>query len=107
MEKKIKIGITGSSGVLGSALKKILKKNNYEVIIFKSDIRSYSKIKNWITKTKINAIFHLASLVPVKICNNNPFDACSINIGGTFNILESMIKLKKKPWFFYASTSNV
>jgi len=107
LNKKIKIGITGSTGVLGSILTKKLNQKNYNVFIFKSDIRKISKVRNWIKNNKFDVIFHLASLVPVKLCNNDPLKACSINIGGTNNLLNSIKSLDKKPWIFYASTSHV
>jgi nucleoside-diphosphate-sugar epimerase len=105
--KMIIIGITGSTGVLGSTLLRKLKKKNYKVVCFRSDIRKIAKVRSWVKKNNFDAIFHLASMVPVNLCNKNPLDACFINIGGTKNILKSISKLKKKPWFFYASTSHV
>ena len=45
--------------------------------------------------------------MPTKVCDENPLKACSINIGGTINILNAIKKLEQKPWFFYASTSHV
>ena len=105
-KKKIKIGITGSTGVLGKLLKKNLKKK-YKVVCFRSDISKISKVRNWLEINRFDAIFHLASMVPVKMCEKNPYEACSTNIGGTKNILDSINKLKKKPWLFYASTSHV
>jgi GDP-4-dehydro-6-deoxy-D-mannose reductase len=105
--KMIRIGITGSTGVLGSILLRKLKKKNYKVACFRSDIRKIEKIRSWVKKNNFDAIFHLASIVPVNLCNKNPLNACYINIGGTKNILETISKLKKKPWFFYASTSHV
>lgn len=103
----MKIGITGSSGVLGSILLKKLKKKKCTISLFNSDIQKSSKVNKWVKKNNFDAIFHLAAIVPVKACNENPLLACSTNIGGVFNILESLIRLKKKPWFFYASTSHV
>ena len=105
-KNKIKIGITGSTGVLGKILTKSLKKK-YKVVCFRSDIRKISKVRKWIKNNKFDAIFHLASLVPVKACEKNPYKACEINIGGTKNILDSINKVEKKPWFFYSSTSHV
>lgn len=108
LNKKIKIGITGSTGVLGSILTKKFKiKKKYNINIFQSDICNSSKVRKWITSNNFDAIFHLASLVPVRLCDSNPLKACSINIGGTHNLLNSMKTLNKKPWFFYASTSHV
>lgn len=107
INKKIIIGITGSTGVLGSVLFQKLKKKNYKVVCFRSDIRKIDKVRSWVKKNNFDAIFHLAAIVPVNLCNKNPLDACYVNIDGTKNILESISKFKKKPWFFYASTSHV
>jgi nucleoside-diphosphate-sugar epimerase len=101
-----RIGITGGTGVLGSILTKKLKKN-YTVINFDHDIQNISKVKKWVKKNNFDAIFHLASIASVKICNENPLKACSVNVIGTKNLLESIAEIKKKPWLFYASTSHV
>tara|TARA_X000000950_G_C13859336_1_gene638022 strand:- start:668 stop:1495 length:828 start_codon:yes stop_codon:yes gene_type:complete len=104
----LKIGITGSTGVLGrNILKKINLKTKIKIIPFKFDIKNSSKVKKWIMKNNFDVIFHLAAIVPVKICEENPLKACSVNIGGTINILNAIKNIKKKPWFFYASTSHV
>jgi nucleoside-diphosphate-sugar epimerase len=108
IDKKIKIGITGSTGVLGSILcKKLEKKKKYKVFKFKHDIKNISKVNQWIKKNNFDSIFHLASIVPVTKCNEDPLEASQTNVGGTFNILNSLSTQKKIPWFFYASTSHV
>ena len=61
----MKIGITGYSGSLGKTLIKINKSN--KIYRFKGDIRKKSDIKNWFKNKKIDAIFHLAAIVPIKI----------------------------------------
>jgi len=104
----LKIGITGSTGVLGKhILKKIKIKKKYTIISYKSDIQNTLEVERWIKKNNFDAIFHLAAIVPTKVCDENPLKACSINIGGTINILNAIKKLEQKPWFFYASTSHV
>jgi UDP-glucose 4-epimerase/GDP-4-dehydro-6-deoxy-D-mannose reductase len=103
----MKIGITGSTGVLGKHLLKKLKQKKYRTVTFDHDIQEESKVKKWVKKNSFDAIFHLAAIVPVLECNDNPLKTCSINIGGIINILEATTELKKKPWFFYASTSHV
>ncbi len=102
----LKIGITGGTGVLGSILNRKLKKK-YKVLNFNKDIRNISNVKRWTMKNNFDVIFHLASIASVKLCNENPLKACSVNIIGTKNLLESIIGVKKKPWVFYASTSHV
>ena len=103
----MKIGITGSTGVLGQHLLKKLKQKKYRTVTFDHDIQEMSKVKKWVKKNNFDAIFHLAAIVPVLECNDNPLKTCSINIGGIVNIFEGIKGLKKKPWFFYASTSHV
>lgn len=102
----IKIGVTGYNGILGKKLKKKLEKI-FEVNCFRYDIRNKSKVKNWILNNKFDAIFHLAAIVPVVVCDKIPMKTCSVNIGGTQNIIDSIKILNKKPWLFYASTSHV
>jgi nucleoside-diphosphate-sugar epimerase len=103
----MKIGITGGGGVIGKILKKKIEKNNFKVVNFNSDIRNSIKIKKWIKKNNFDTIFHLAALVSVKECEKNPLKTCEINIGGTIKILDAIAKQKKKPFFFFTSTSHV
>ena len=94
-----KIGVTGGTGVLGSILCRKLKKN-YTVVKFNHDIQNVLKVKEWVKKNNFDAIFHLASIASVKLCNENPLKACSTNIIGTKNLLESISGLKKNHGFF-------
>ena len=81
-------------------------KKNYTVVKFNHDIQNVLKVKEWV-KNNFDAIFHLASIASVKLCNENPLKACSTNIIGTKNLLEFISWVKEKPWLFYASTSHV
>jgi nucleoside-diphosphate-sugar epimerase len=103
----MKIGVTGGTGVLGRILLKKLKKKNFKVLNFNSDIRNSSNIKKWVQRNSFDIIFHLAALVSVSECEKNPLKACEINIGGTIKILDAISELKKKPLFFFTSTSHV
>jgi len=103
----MKIGITGGRGVIGKILIKKLKKNNFKIINFNSDIRNSIEINKWIKKNNFDIVFHLAALVSVKKCEEKPLKACEINIGGTIKILDAIANQKKKPFFFFTSTSHV
>ena len=94
-----KIGVTGGTGVLGSILCRKLKKN-YTVVKFNHDIQNVLKVKEWVKKNNFDAIFHLASIASVKLCNENPLKACSTNIIGTKNLLRVYFWVKEKTMAF-------
>ena len=97
--------ITGSSGVLGKAIKKYLPYKFYE---FKKDITNIKDIEKWTTQKDFDIIIHCAALVPTNKVNNNYKKAYNINVNGSLNLVNSILKKKKKPkWFFFASTSHV
>ena len=64
----LKIGITGSTGVLGSDLKKQIKKN---ISVFKGDIAKKNDVYDWIKSNKFKSIYHLAAIVPIKEFNRS------------------------------------
>jgi nucleoside-diphosphate-sugar epimerase len=100
------VGLTGSTGVLGSEL--ISKSKNINFRYFDGDIRNFDHVKNWINNNDLDSIIHLAAVVPIRKVNSNKKKAYDVNFLGTKNLVDS-IKLKKvkKIWFFLASTSHV
>ena len=102
----MKIGITGSSGVLGQRLISYL--NNYNLSKFRGDITSNFEVEKWIKYSNFDAIIHLAAVVPVDLVNKNKILAKKVNYEGTKIIIDNLKKFySKKIWFFYASTSHV
>ena len=102
----MKIGITGSTGNLGTYLKKILINN--DLIYFKKRIENKKDVNNWIIKNNFDSIIHLAAIVPTALINKNKKLALKINVQGTINIVNGINKFaNKKIWFFYSSTSHV
>jgi len=100
----IKIGITGHSGSLGKEIAK--SKFGFNYSFFKGDVRSKNKILKWIEGENLDAIIHLAAIVPIKIVNNNQKKAYDVNYKGTKNIID-VVKKNKIKWIFFASTSHV
>ena len=49
----LKIGITGSTGVIGSELKKKIKNN---ISVFKGDITKKKEVDLWVSKNKFKSI---------------------------------------------------
>lgn len=103
--------ITGFEGFLGSNLSKvlipsgakifgldikvkrkdtILAASDYKKItVIKGSVTDLKLLKNIIAENKINILFHLAAEAIVGKCHNNPLCAFSVNIKGTWNILEA------------------
>ncbi len=100
----MKIGITGSTGTLGSYISKKYK----NIKKFKGKIENKKNVDNWIKKNNLDVIIHLAAIVPVKKVNSNKKKALLVNLDGTKNIIDSLNKYSnKKVWLFYSSTSHV
>ena len=86
----IKIGITGHTGSLGKEIVK--SKLGFNFTFFKGDIRDKVKVSRWMTNKKIDALIHLAAIVPIKVVNSNRKKAYEVNYIGTKNIVESVKK---------------
>ena len=101
----LKTGITGASGVLGSEIKKKLKKN---LVIFKGNLTNKEDVYNWVKKNKFKTIYHLAAIVPIKEFTKNRRESFKVNFTGTKYLVDAILKFQtKKLWFFYSSTSHV
>ncbi len=103
--KKQVCGITGSSGTLGS---KIIKSKRFSFIKYKGDVTNRKQLENWVSKYKFDLFIHLAAIVPVKKVKDNFNLAKQVNISGTKNLVNSLIKHQiNLKWFFFSSTSHV
>ena len=102
---KFNCGITGHTGVLGSEL--IKKNNTIKFIKFYGDITNKKHVNDWIIKSDINIVFHLAAIVPTEIVKKEPKKANKVNYLGTKILIDELIKSKKIKWFFFSSTSHV
>lgn len=98
-------GITGSTGILGSNVIKNLK---FNFIIFKGDITKKKAVENWVKSNEFDFILHLAAIVPTINVENNYKYAKKVNYSGTRNLVDAIVKYKKKVKnIFLASTSHV
>lgn len=101
------IGITGSSGVLGSILCKKFTGNNVDFSNYEGDINDVEILSNWVLDNNLTYIIHLASKVAVKDVDENIDSAYDVNICGTVNLIKAIKKYNKPIGLFYASSSHV
>ncbi|MGZ3698295.1 MAG: NAD-dependent epimerase/dehydratase family protein [Bdellovibrionota bacterium] len=103
-----KVGITGSRGVLGRSL--LASWTEVEWRAFEGDLRQPGDIRGWLETTgPLDAIIHLAAMVPTQKVEADPLGAFQTNVAGTCQLLEALRLMppEKRPWLFYASTSHV
>ena len=100
-----KIGITGSTGILGSY---IIKNSKYfQFDCFRGDINKKKDLRNWLKNKKLDGIFHLAAIVPVNQVDKNYNKALRVNYRGTKNLVDEIIKQRTCKWLLFSSTSHV
>lgn len=54
------------------------------------DVRNIELLKLSLERFEIDTIFHLAAQPTVPICNSRPYESLSINVMGTYSVLEAM-----------------
>ena len=110
----MKILLTGSSGFIGSALKRLLEEKGIEIIPFDirdnilDDVRDFSALQSKVLS--INGIVHLAAVSRVKIAHENPLECVNTNIRGMVNVLESARLIRTDinyPWVIFGSSREV
>ncbi|MEO5789172.1 nucleoside-diphosphate sugar epimerase/dehydratase [Gelidibacter sp.] len=116
-ENKI-ILITGAAGSIGSEISRKVSRYNYKKLIlldnaesalydlqqeFKqrglenieaiiADVRNKTRIDQIFNQYKPKVVFHAAAYKHVPLMENNPFEAVSVNIGGTSNVADISVK---------------
>lgn len=110
-----KILITGGSGFLGNHLSGLLVKNGYDVTVLdkmpssvagvkyvKGDFNDQELIKRLLIG--IDGVFHLAAVVGVDYCNDNPDQVDKVNVNDTSVFLKLCTKLGVKRVIFTSSS---
>lgn len=98
--------LTGSSGLIGSALRGRLVENGYEIVkCFDSREGSpISEIDKFEPTEQIDEIFHLAAHCKVAESIENPEKTFNANVLGTFKVFEFARKHKVKKVVYFSSS---
>ncbi len=108
MSTSKKILITGSEGFLGKHLSKKLTSQNYDVFCSTFDITKPGDIDNFLSQQKpFDCVIHLAGYSTVKVCEDRPNEAFEVNVVGTHNLINSLLKINNKFCFIFPSTGQI
>ena len=100
----MRIGITGSHGVLGKRIADGLVKLQHSVIPFKGDVRNQDEVFEW--SENLDSIVHSAAIVPVSTVNHDLTKAIMTNVVGTTH-LASAAAQTSTGHITYISSSHV
>ena len=105
-QNKIKIAITGSSGVLGRHFINKYKKKFF-FYKFKGDVTKKHDLNKWLQNIEPQIFLHFAAVVPLKVVENEIKYSKKVNVDSVSNIIEILKQKKNMGWFFFSSTSHV
>ena len=98
--------ITGSSGALGSELKKkfpnALTPNHNDL-----DITNRKKVIDFFKKEKIDIVIHTAAITSVRKCEEERELTWKTNVEGTKNMVDALMQINPNGKFVYVSTACV
>jgi nucleoside-diphosphate-sugar epimerase len=119
----LRVIITGGEGFIGSSIAEKLDLKGFEIITIdmrlkneygfyssnitnvKANLLEFEKISEQIKKA--DGIIHLGAVSRVVWGENHPQSCIDINVKGTLNILQSIKKSNRKPWFIFGSSREV
>ena len=112
---KKRILVTGASGKLGNFLIRYLRK--FHLVfplgykqkkngIINTNLVNQNQLQKILSKIRPNIIIHLAAITDVDKCENNFEQAYKLNVEGTYNIVNWILK-RKKVRLIYISTDQV
>jgi nucleoside-diphosphate-sugar epimerase len=107
LNKKIIIGLTGSTGNLGKNFTKIFK-NKYKFIHYPHRIENKKNLEKWLKKNnQIEKFIHFAAISNKNIINKNKKNALKINYTSTVQLINFLNKCNNIKYFNFISSSNV
>ncbi|MGI2336698.1 MAG: NAD-dependent epimerase/dehydratase family protein [Dehalogenimonas sp.] len=75
-----------------------------QVVYIPGDTRDLDLVKTTLARFEINTVFHLAAQPIVPVCNSCPYESLSINVLGTYSVLEAVRTCVPSPVLIFASS---
>ena len=104
--KKKKIWVAGNTGMVGQAIEKILKINDYVLLDSNNiDLRIQTDVTNWMQKNKPDIVYVAAAKVGGILANTqSPVDFIEDNLLISINIIKSSFENKVKKLIYLGSS---
>lgn len=108
-----RILITGSSGLVGSALASALTQKKIEVVYFDlkalgegfGDVRNREQMRR--AMNEVQGVVHLAAVSRVIWGERDPEACWATNVGGLEHLLPLALEKRQRPWVIFASSREV
>lgn len=98
--------LTGSSGLLGTELKKYFP-NCLSPLHDELDITDFNAVKNFIKKNNVEQIIHTAAQTSIRQCEDKKNEAWKTNVEGTKFLVQALQQKSPDGFFVYVSTACV
>lgn len=82
-------------------------KDNPHLILLQCDITCPGSVYNAVQKSMPDELYHLAAQSDVALSSDDPFQTIHSNVDGTYNVLESIRRIKPDTKFYFAATSEL
>lgn len=99
--------ITGSGGVLGSAIGETLSREGVDWQPFDGDITDEANVSSFFSGHKFTHLIHAAAVVSLSQAADNPFAAYKTNVVGTASLIRQFLESRPYGHVTYVSTSHV
>jgi dTDP-4-dehydrorhamnose reductase len=97
--------VTGSRGLLGATLMRVLPEAGFRAVALSGDIRDAADVAKQIAQAAPDHVVHAAAMTDVAACERNPQQALAVNGEGTKNVVAAA-RAAAKP-ILYISTASV
>src|ERR1700722_19805494 len=97
--------VTGSRGLLGATLMRVLPETGFRAVPLTGDIRDAAAVAKQIAQTAPDHVVHAAAMTYVAACERQPREAFAVNGEGTKNVVEAA-RVAGAP-ILYISTASV
>lgn len=108
-KERVRFLVTGGRGVLGKRVMALLSSNpNFDVVSLPGDVRDRESIRAFFSSNQMfTNLIHAAAIVPTDSVQNDIKNAYSVNVVGTWVIIEEFLNQNKLGHVTHVSSSHV